>query len=140
LYGTSSRDGGIITLVLECARAEAFFMCAVPGPDAGKTPTLAVIECSAALDAAAREFAAMVGAVNRSAAVYGRVTGEMLDLWTVLPRRDDAAEEAIAEALCKLMLGHPGLSFDFMITDQDNPSVRHMSDSGYVLVRPTSDR
>jgi hypothetical protein len=115
-------------------------MCAAQRSNRGKAPTVVVTDRSAALDAAAREFAATVAVIDGSAAVYGKATGEVLDLWTVLPRRDDAAEEAVAEAACRLMLSHPDLSFDFMITNQDDPSVRHVSDSGYVIVRPTSDR
>jgi len=85
---------------------------------------------------AAREFAAMVRAIDPSVTVYVRAAYGVLDLWAVLPSRDDTAEEAIAEAVCELQTKHLGLRFDFMLVDEASPSVRTIEDSGYERVVP----
>jgi hypothetical protein len=79
----------------------------------------------------ARHLAKMMVEVDPSAIVYARVTGDELDLWVAVTRRDEMVETAAAEKLCTLIEAYPGLSFDYMLLEQGAETERLVSDHGY---------
>ena len=85
---------------------------------------------------AAQEFARVVEGVSREATVYAKLTDDVLDLWTVIPRRDERLERAIAESMCELMRAYPHLDFDFMIFEEATPAAATIGDSGFIVVAP----
>ncbi len=87
-------------------------------------------------DQAARQFAAMIEVLTRDAAVYAKLTEDVLDLWTLIKARDQGLERAIAERICELMRAYPHLDFDFMILEEDTPAAATVGESGFALVAP----
>ena len=146
LLGVRHEQVVAFQLSLKTSRSTSWWPALVA--ELGQTPVLPMATVQAWDDlphlgigahaARAREFASMVRKVDPAVAVYARVAGGVLDLWTVLPQRDDVAEEAIAEAACELMRKHADLRFDFMIIDEASPSARTIGEAGYDRVIPSA--
>jgi hypothetical protein len=83
---------------------------------------------------AAAQFVSAVAETVPKAAVYGRVSDGVLDLWVIVPERDEKAEFALAELMCDLTRAHPNLDFDFMVLDQRSSGASDASESGYLLL------
>lgn len=83
---------------------------------------------------AAMEFARAVALLVPKAAVYGKVSGGVLDLWVIVPERSHEVQSAIAEQMCDLMRAYPNLAFDFMVLDERSSGLSDASDSGYNLL------
>ena len=81
-----------------------------------------------------RQYARMVHAICPSARVYAREAEGGLDLWTVLPERDEEIERAIAEKACEIMRLYPHVDFDWMLVTEQSPSVADLEANGYVMV------
>lgn len=96
-----------------------------------------LVEPLGAYSSPAREFAKTIADLITSAAVYAKITDGVLDLWVILPERDDTVERAIAENACELMRRYPDMSLDFMVIEKVAPSVSNISRSGYVPVSST---
>jgi hypothetical protein len=83
---------------------------------------------------AAKQFAEAVHGLDETAGVYARLSGDTLDLWTVLRERTEALEKAIADKACDLMRSYSWLLFDFMVVDGKSEAAETLAQSGYIAV------